>query len=132
MSDHDNVVIWVDYRQAMIFQFDVAGFDRGSVRSAHPDRHIHHTLRGPKSGYLPLDKAFFKRVAEAIEHAAAIIIAGPATAKTELVDYIERTEPAIASRIAGVESLDHLTNSSLVSLARAFRDDDSMHSQSRR
>jgi hypothetical protein len=48
------------------------------------------------------------------------------------VDYIERTEPAIAARIASVESLDHLTNSSLVALARAFRDDDSMHSQSRR
>ena len=133
MSDHDNVVIWVDHRQAMVFQFDAAGFDRATVRSAHPDRHVLHTARPGQSTYPPLDKSFFMRVMQTIEQAASILITGPTTSKTELAQYIEITKPALAARICGIETLDHPTNSALISLARTFfKSDSQMHSQSRR
>jgi len=133
MSEHDNVVIWVDHRQAMVFQFDPAGFDRAAVRSAHPDRHIHHLTRPGANGASPPDKSFFMRVAQSIEQASSILITGPATERTELALYIERIKPELAARICGNESLDRPTNSGLIALARTFfRSDDQMHSQSRR
>ncbi|MEJ1961606.1 MAG: translational machinery protein [Gammaproteobacteria bacterium] len=133
MSDHFHALIWIDHREAKVFQFDATDFDRTLIRSTHPDRHIHHKANSGDSGHAPLDDAFFKRVAQAIEKAGAILVTGPASAKTELVSYIKRTQPNLAARISGVESLDHPTDGALVALARTFfKADDRMHSQSQR
>jgi stalled ribosome rescue protein Dom34 len=130
MSNHHNILIWVDHRQAMIFQFDAEGFDRAAVRSAHPDRHLHHIARSGQNGNSSPDKTFFKRVAQSIQEPCAILITGPANAKTDLAEYIERTLPALAGRISGVESLDRPTNAALIALVRAFfPSDDRLHSQ---
>ncbi len=133
MSDHFHALVWIDHREAKIFRFDATDFDRSVIRSTHPDRHIHHKANSGDSGHAPLDKAFFKRVAEALETAGAILISGPANAKTELVTYIKSAQPALAARISGVENLDHPTDGALVALARTFfKADDRLHSQSQR
>lgn len=61
-----------------------------------------------------------------------ILITGPAGAKTELVTYIKRTHPNVATRSSGVETLDHPTDGALLAHARTFfKADDRMHFQSR-
>jgi hypothetical protein len=58
------------------------------------------------------------------------LVAGPASAKTELVAHIEREQPNLFKRISGVETMDHPTDGALVAFARRFfKADDRMHSQ---
>jgi stalled ribosome rescue protein Dom34 len=131
MSSQYHVVVWIDHREAKVFQFNATEVDHTIVRSSHPDQHIHHKAGLGDSGHAPVDNEFFKRVAQAIAQAGAILITGPANAKTELVSYIKKSQPHLAERISGVETLDHPTDGALVALARKFfKADDRMRPQS--
>jgi stalled ribosome rescue protein Dom34 len=131
MTSHYHALVWIDHREAKVFQFNATEVDRAIVRSTHPDQHIHHKANAGDSGHAPVDQEFLKRVAQALSHAGAILITGPANAKTELVSYIKRVQPQLAKRISGVETLDHPTDGALVALARTFfKADDRMHPQS--
>jgi stalled ribosome rescue protein Dom34 len=133
MSNHYHAIVWIDHREAKVFQFNATDVDRTTVRSAHPDQHIHHKANSGDSGHAAVDSEFLKRVAEAIAHAGAILITGPANAKTELAAYIKRVQPQLSARISGVQTLDHPSDGALVALARSFfKADDRMHLQAPR
>ena len=130
MSPHYHALVWIDHREAKVFQFDATDVDHTTVRSTHPHQHIHHKANAGDSGHVPLDKEFLKHVAQALATAGAILITGPAGAKTELATFIKQTQPDLAQRISGVEALDHPTDGALVDFARRFfKADDRMHSQ---
>jgi stalled ribosome rescue protein Dom34 len=130
MSSHYHALVWIDHREAKVFQFDATDVDRTTVRSTHPHQHIHHKANAGDNGHAPLDKEFLNHVAHALDTAGAILITGPASAKTELAAYIKQTQPDLAKRISGVESLDHPTDGALVDFARRFfKADDRMHPQ---
>jgi stalled ribosome rescue protein Dom34 len=133
MSSHYHVVVWLDHREAKVFKFNATDVDHTTVRSSHPDQHIHHKANSGDSGHAPVDNEFFKRVVQAIAQAGAILITGPANAKTEFVAYIKKAQPHLAERISGVEALDHPSDGVLVALARSFfKADDLMHPQAHR
>jgi|SRR5450756_726778 len=133
MSSHFHALVWIDHREAKIFQFNATDSDNTTVRSEHPHQHIHHKANSGDSGHAPIDKEFLKHVAQAIAHAGAILITGPANAKTELVTYIKKEQPKLAEKISGVETLDHPSDGALLALARKFfKADDRMHEQTHR
>jgi stalled ribosome rescue protein Dom34 len=133
MSNHYHALVWIDHREAKVFQFDATDVDHTTIRSEHPDQHIHHKANSGDSGHAPVDNEFLKRVAQAIAQAGAILITGPANAKTELTDYIKRVQPTLAERISGVQTLDHPSDGVLLALARSFfKADDRMHPQTHR
>src|ERR1700692_2489048 len=105
MNNHYHALVWIDHREAKVFQFNATQVDRATVRSSHPDQHIHHKANAGDSGHAPVDQEFFKRVALAISQAGAILITGPANAKTELVAYMKKHQPHLGERISGVETL---------------------------
>jgi stalled ribosome rescue protein Dom34 len=130
MAPHYHALVWIDHREAKVFQFDATDVDRSTVQSTNPHQHLHHKANSGDSGHAPLDKEFLKHVAEALSTAGAILITGPAGAKTELATYIKQTQPDLAKRISGVEALDHPTDGALVDFARRFfKADDRMHPQ---
>jgi stalled ribosome rescue protein Dom34 len=130
MTPHYHALVWIDHREAKVFQFDATDVDHSTVRSTHPHQHLHHKANSGDSGHAPLDKEFLKHVAQALSTAGAILITGPAGAKTELDTYIKQTQPELAKRISGVEALDHPTDGVLVDFARRFfKADDRMHPQ---
>jgi stalled ribosome rescue protein Dom34 len=124
MSDSYHALVWIDHQQAEIFHFGVAGSDREIVRSSHPHQHLHHKANSHDSGHAPLDTNFLQQVLHALATAQAILITGPASAKTELATYIQRTHPDTAERISGVETMDHPTDRQLQALARDFFEKD--------
>ena len=73
---------------------------------------------------MTVDKAFLKRVGEAVAGSAGILITGPAGAKKELAAYLEKDQPAVAARIVGVEPLDHPSDGELLAFARKFFEPD--------
>src|SRR6202000_301308 len=78
---HYHALVWIDHREAKIFQFDATDVDRATVRSTHPHQHIHHHANAGDSGHVPVDKEFLHHVAQALATAGAILITGPAGAK---------------------------------------------------
>ena len=72
------------------------------------------------SGHAAEDQDFLHRVVEAFAGAGAILIAGPANAKTELVKHIHRHVPKLVDAIEGVETVDHPSDGQLVAYARHY------------
>jgi stalled ribosome rescue protein Dom34 len=133
MSSHYHALVWIDHREAKVFHFDAIDVESTTVRSHHPDQHIHHKANAGDSGHAPVDNEFLGRVTDSLAQSGAILITGPANAKTELAAYIKRAQPKLAERISGVETLDHPSDGALVALGRKFfRADDRMHPQSHR
>jgi stalled ribosome rescue protein Dom34 len=130
MSDHYHAIVWIDHQEARVFQFNATQVDSTTVRSSHPHQHIHHKANAVDSGHVPTDQEFLERVAQALMHAGAILITGPANTKKELKAHIDRVHPDLGKRLSGIEPLDHPSDGQLVALARKFfRADDRMHSQ---
>jgi stalled ribosome rescue protein Dom34 len=133
MSEHYHAIVWIDHRDARIFHFDAIDVERMVVHSHATGRHLQHRANTPGAGHKGVDKDYFNRVIAALTHTGAILLTGPANAKTELKNYIDEQHPELAARISGVEALDHPSDGALIALARRFfRADDRMHSQAPR
>jgi len=133
MSEHYHAIVWIDHREAKIFHFNATDVDRVVLHSQISGQHLHHKANTTGSGHLGVDKEFFHRVVEALTHTGALLITGPANAKTELKNYIDQQRPELAKRISGVEALDHPSDGSLVAFARKyFNADDRMHLQTQK
>ena len=120
MSSHYHAIVWIDHHEARIFHFNVSEVDRLVLHPHNPTRHIHHKANSIGSGHAAEDHDFLQRVAEAIGDAGAVLITGPANAKTELVKHIASHVPALSAKIAGVETVDHPTDGELVAHARKY------------
>ena len=60
MADHYHALVWIDHREAKVFQFNATDVERAEVRSTHPHQHIHHKANSGDSGHAPLDKEFLR------------------------------------------------------------------------
>lgn len=130
-TDHYHAIVWIDHREAKIFHFNAEDSGRTIVPSHHQNVNIHHKANAGDSGHVGVDTEFLERVARSFGRAGAILITGPANAKTELSNYLRREHPEIGRRISAVETSDHPTDGELVAHGRAFfKADDRMHAQS--
>ena len=129
MSSHYHAIVWIDHREARIFQFSATDAERIVVHAHGSNHHLHHKANSRGSGHLGIDTEFLGSVMRGLDGVGAFLLTGPAAAKSELRDYIGKHSPTLAQRIAGVEALDHPSDAALVALARKFfKADDRMHS----
>jgi hypothetical protein len=130
MTNHYHALVWIDHQTAKVFRFNTDSSETAIVHSTHPHQHLHHKANSGDSGHARVDKDFLERVAAAISHSGAILIVGPASAKTELQTHLKHAHPAIAAKVSAVESIDHPTDGQLLAHARHFfKADDRMRSQ---
>jgi stalled ribosome rescue protein Dom34 len=120
MASHYHAVVWIDHHEARVFHFNPADVDKLVLHPHEPTRHIHHKANAIGSGHAAEDQEFLHAVASAVADAGAVLITGPANAKTELVKHIHHHDPALMSRLAGIESVDHPTDAALVAHARHY------------
>jgi stalled ribosome rescue protein Dom34 len=120
MSNHYHAVVWMDHLEARIFHFNVAEVDQIVLHPHNPSRHIHHKANSIGSGHAAEDHHFLQQVAEAVADAGAVLVTGPAKTKNELVKHMARHAPLVSAKIAGVQTLDRLTDGELVAHARTF------------
>jgi stalled ribosome rescue protein Dom34 len=90
---HYHAVIWIDHHEARVFRFSPTDVDQLILHPDHPTRHIHHKANSIGSGHAAEDHTYLQAVADSIADAGAVLIAGPANAKTELVNHIRRRSP---------------------------------------
>ena len=130
MSSLYHAIIWIDHHEARVFHFGRLEADRLVLRPDHPTRHIHHKANCIGSGHAAEDQDFLHRVAQSVADAGAVLITGPANAKTELVKHIHHHDPQLMKLIVAVETVDHPSDGALVDYARRyFTAADQMHPQ---
>ena len=117
---HCHVVIWIDHHEARVFHFDPTDVERLTLHSDHPTRHIHHKANSIGSGHTPEHHDFLQAVATSIADPGAVLITGPANAKTELLKHIHHQDPKLMNVIVGVETVDHPSDAQLVAYARKY------------
>jgi stalled ribosome rescue protein Dom34 len=117
---HFHAVVWIDHREARVFHFGPADVERLVLHPDRPTKHIHHKANSIGSGNAPEDHAYFHAVAQSIGDAGAVLVTGPANAKTELVKHIQQHDPKLAKIIVGVETVDHPSDGELVAHARKY------------
>jgi len=110
MSQHYHAIVWIDHHEARVFHFNANDVERLVLHPDHPTRHIHHKANSIGSGHDESDRNFFQAVTDSIASSGAILITGPANAKTELLKYIHSYEPKLMRAIIGVETVDHPTD----------------------
>jgi stalled ribosome rescue protein Dom34 len=120
MENHNHAVIWIDHREARIFHFNKTQAETLVLHPNNPNAHIHHKANSMGIGHAAEDQNFLHEVAKAIGAAHAVLITGPANAKTELVKHLHRHDPQMIERIAGVETVDHPSDGVLVDYARRY------------
>src|ERR1700724_3915033 len=120
MPSHYHAIVWIAHREARVFHFNVADVDRLVLHPHDPTRHIHHKANSVGSGHAAEDQDFLHRVAESIADAGAVLITGPANAKTELLKHIHHHDPKRMAVIVGVETVDHPSDAALVADARKY------------
>ena len=127
MTEHHHVIVWIDHSEARVFGVGKEDADSQVIRTHAHQRNVHQKANSTGSGHAPIDKEFFDRVAQSILTAGALLIVGPASAKTELVKFMGTHYPQLAGKISAVETLDHPSDGALIALARKFfRADDRM------
>jgi hypothetical protein len=117
---HYHAVVWIDHHEARVFHFNPTDVERLVLHPDHPTRHIHHKANSIGSGHAAEDEAFLHAVAQSIADAGSVLITGPANAKNELVKHINHHDPAVMKAIAGVETVDHPSDSELVAHAKHY------------
>lgn len=117
---HNHAVVWIDHQEARVFHFSRTDIDELVLHPHDPARHLHHKANSMGSGKAAEDQEFLEEVAKAIADAGAILIAGPANAKTELVKHIHHCHPKMMEAIAGVETVDHPSDGALIAYARKY------------
>jgi stalled ribosome rescue protein Dom34 len=127
MAAHYHAVVWIDHSEARVFHFNQDDVDRLVLKPHDPTHHIHHKANAIGSGHAAADQDFLHAVAAAIADAGAVLITGPANAKTELVKHLHHHDPKLVEKIAGIETVDHPTDAALVAHARHyFKSEDKM------
>src|SRR5260370_12910050 len=118
VNKHYHAVMWIDHHEARIFDFSPGEVDQLVLHPHNPTKHIHHKANSIGSGHAAEDQAFLQAVAQSVAGAGAILITGPANAKTELVKHIHRHDPKMMNAIAAVETVHHPSDCGLVTHAR--------------
>ena len=127
---HFHALVWLDHHEAKVFHLNETEVECERVHSTHPHQHLHHKANAGDSGHAPPDKEYLQHVSKALAHSGAILITGPGGAKTELTTYMRCHVPELASRVRGVQTVDHPTDGELVALGRSFfKANDRMHFQ---
>jgi hypothetical protein len=119
-KSHYHAVIWIDHREARIFHFNATDVERLVLHPDHPTKHIHHKANSIGSGHVAPDHEYLQAVADSVADAGAVLLTGPANAKTELAVHIRQHEPSLAKVIAGIETVDHPSDPQLVAYAKEY------------
>lgn len=130
MTQHNHAVVWIDHHEAKVFHFNTEDMDKLVLHPHDAHVHIHHKANTIGGGHAAEDKAFLHAVVEALGASNAILVTGPGMAKTALMKHIAAHDPSVMDRIAGIETVDHPGDATLVAHARAyFRAADRLTSQ---
>ena len=120
MTSKTHAIIWLDHAQARIILFDSETSLTRVIRPQGGTPHLHHKANSIGAGHVPEDQRYLHEVGQALKGAAAVLIAGPASAKVELIKHISRHDALLLERVSGIETADHPTDGQLLDHGRRY------------
>lgn len=114
----NHVVIWIDHKEAHVLYFDKSKNELIKSDSRKP--HLHHKTNEVGSGKAREDHQFFHKVISAVADVNEILVIGPGSAKGELLKHAAVHDAAVAEKIVGVETVDHLTDGQVIAYATKY------------
>lgn len=126
---HSHAIVWMDSREAHVFQFSADDIEAKRIRSHAPFRKVHHKAGVIGAGHQHLDQGYFSEIADALAGVQEWLLTGPGAAKQELARHVERHVPELQRKLCGVLVSDHPTDGQLLDQARqAFKSIDRLRS----
>ncbi|MBU1222501.1 MAG: translational machinery protein [Gammaproteobacteria bacterium] len=117
---HYHAVVWLDHNEAHVMHISPDDVEKSVVHPASPARHLQRKRGSVSGSRQPEDQHYYHEVVEALAGAAEILIVGPGHAKLELIKHIHAHDPAVVSKVVGVETVDHPGDGQLVAHARTY------------
>lgn len=117
---HTHAVVWLDAREAHVFQFNAEDVERQRIKANMPAHKIHQKAGIVGSGHTHDGKEYFDGIIAALAGATEWLVTGPGGLKTEFATYVEKNAPRLKSRLVGVEPMDHPSDGELLEHARRF------------
>lgn len=116
-----HTVVWIDQREARVFEVDDDHLDRSIVEAPGPHIHRHANEEDLRRRDHPDDEPrFFREVARHLEGRGQVLVVGPSKTKLHFLRYAQKHEHALESRIVGIETVDHPTDAQLVAHLRHY------------
>lgn len=115
---HNHAAIWLDHRDARIFEIGADEVERFVVHAHPKHRQVHHKHGVLGAGHVEGDKEYFAAIAAHLTQNGEILIAGPGKAKLELLRYLHHFAPATEKKVVAVETVDHPSDGQFVAFAR--------------
>jgi hypothetical protein len=112
---HRRAVIWIDHLTAKIFAMGLTGVRPTIVHARLSSSHLHHHANAIGSGHVDQDPAFLATIGKAVESCDDVLILGPGSEKTVLMQYLRSSRPQIVLRL---ETSDHPTDEEIVAIGR--------------
>lgn len=127
---HYHAVVWLDHAESRIFSFNPTDVNEVHTHSHPPHRQVHHKSGTIGTGKSDEDNNFFLGIAKELDGAGEVLVVGPGGAKLHFIRYLHRHDPALETKLVGVETVDHPTDHQVVAYARQyFRAADRMRPQ---
>jgi len=117
---HTHAVVWLDAREAHVFQFNAEDVERQRIKADMPAHKIHQKAGIVGSGHTHDSKAYFDDIIAVLSGATEWLVVGPGALKNEFATYVEKHAPRLKSQLVGVEPMDHPTDGELIEHARRF------------
>jgi len=120
-----HAVIWIDHKEARIFEIEAEQVERSVVDSPGPHIHRHANEVPLRVRNHPDDEhRYFREVARALEGDGQVLLVGPAQTKLHFFRYLHDHDRGLEGKIVGIESADHPTDAQLVAHLRSYFHED--------
>lgn len=113
-----HAVVWIDHQEAHVIQFNADEHENATVSTRSKHGHLHQKAGVVGSGHHVADQTYLHEVVEAVASANEILIVGPSSAKLELMKHIVKHDANIASKVVGIETVDHPSDAQLLAYAK--------------
>lgn len=120
-ATHKNLshaVVWIDHQEAHVIQFNADEHENATVSTRSKYGHLHQKAGVIGSGHHVADQTYLHEVVEAVASANEILIVGPGSVKLELMKHIVKHDANIASKVVGIETVDHPSDAQLLAYAK--------------
>lgn len=108
-------LVWIDHHQARVVRPLAKGFD---ARTVAGDEDRPHERKHDGGHRHPISVRFTDRVAAAVHDDRDLVVAGPSTAKEELLAQLRARHREVAERVSLLVTLDDASDARLAARAR--------------
>jgi hypothetical protein len=117
-------IVWMDSRQASVFRFGADELVRDQLRADKPFLKVDHKAGRLRAGRPAADLDFLDRVIDSLRGTRVWCLAGPDSAKDELISYLDRYKDRdghvadLRNQLVSISAMDRPTDDGLLMQAR--------------